>query len=213
MKKTIMTILAVAMTALFGGNAAAQQYALHYSDSTTARLAEGDTITHLLQDWEAEMHVAYISFYVENLTDDTLATNQIVTAIDMPSGMNFVVCAAGQCREDQQLLPDYKIAPKSIHNEVVTIEPHFEGLEVGEAIFKLEVGNAGTMDNKVTVYIKLDISKRASISDVHQNPIKVYPNPTRGRVTVGDSEYDLSTRPAGVYVLPYEGSAVRVIKL
>ncbi|MBQ6068381.1 MAG: hypothetical protein IJK84_02665 [Bacteroidales bacterium] len=48
------------------------------------------------------------------------------------------------------------------------------------------------------------------------SPMHVYPNPTTGTVTVegsfGSYRYDLSDRPAGVYILNVEGRPVKVVK-
>ena len=46
---------------------------------------------------------------------------------------------------------------------------------------------------------------------------RVYPNPTRGWVTVetpqGSRNINLSNRPAGVYIIPVEGHPVKITKL
>ena len=55
---------------------------------------------------------------------------------------------------------------------------------------------------------------------IHPHPsaavLRVYPNPTSGSVTVegsyGSYRYDLSDRPAGVYILNVEGHPVKVVK-
>ena len=55
------------------------------------------------------------------------------------------------------------------------------------------------------------------IATAHGQEMKVYPNPTTGRVTVrgekGEYSFDLSPLKAGVYLIPVEGKTAKVIKL
>ena len=55
-----------------------------------------------------------------------------------------------------------------------------------------------------------------SIPTRQATPFKVYPNPTRGKITVTtphtQRHYDLGDRPAGVYFIPVDGQAVKVVK-
>lgn len=212
MKKNIIACLTLALAITLGCTANAQKYALHFGSTDAAVISDGDTINYTPADWEVELGMAYINFYVENLTGAPQTVNQHVDLLTTSVDMAFSVCAAGQCMEDQDMLPNYIINPNSVYTNPITIEPHFSGFNECDVIFKVTVGDADGLENAVTAFIHFSYS-RNGISDVNQEQIRVYPNPTRGHVTIGDTEYDLRDRPAGMYILPYKGSAVRVIKL
>jgi hypothetical protein len=97
----------------------------------------------------------------------------------------------------------------------LTIEPHLLPEYGGQHIlYRITVGEGENLENSITVYVKVHVSATSGINRVvNHNAVKVYPNPTRGKVTVGNQEYDLSGRAAGVYYLPAESGAARVIKL
>ena len=97
----------------------------------------------------------------------------------------------------------------------LTIEPAVLPQYAGQTVlYRVKVGNIGLVSNTVTVYLRVHMADNLGIESAAA-PVApaAYPNPTTGRVTVGDREYDLSGRPAGVYYLPTEKGKAKVIKL
>ncbi len=66
------------------------------------------------------------------------------------------------------------------------------------------------------IFAIADTEPTESINPFATVQYRVYPNPTRGPVIVASPfrvyHYDLSDRPAGVYVIPVEGCPVKVVK-
>lgn len=208
MKKSIILLLAIMATMTLS----AQQYALHFGTVDGPVVAAGDTVEYTTTDQEMNiMHMAFIYLYIENLTAGDLATDNEVVMLEGPEGLETDLCAGGNCPQQGE----YTIVPGNNPDMPLTIEPRLQPEYGGETIlYRITVGNARTMENSVTIYLKVNISTAQNgIDAVNAAAVKVYPNPTRGKVTVGDKEYDLSGRSAGVYYLPVEGGSARVIKL
>lgn len=211
MKQIITIVLAFVATVCLGGKVNAQQYGLHFQDISAAYLNDGDTVYYHTTDDDAIVGLAYISFYIDNLTDQPVLTDNEVTMIEGPDGMETELCAGGNCPQQGP----YILQPGQNELMPLTIEPQVVKQFAGDTLlYRVKVGNVGLTNNVVTVYLRVYIASNVGIESV-ENPqaLMAYPNPTKGRVTVGDREYDLSGRPAGVYFLPGNGSPVRVIKL
>ena len=77
--------------------------------------------------------------------------------------------------------------------------------------------NAQALINYIAEVEALDTTHTGIVIPQPAPTLTAYPNPTRGPVTVdgptGSYHFDLSGRPAGVYLLPVEGGAVKVVKL
>lgn len=133
-------------------------YALHFNDASSAALKDGATVEYTVQDWERELHMAYINFYVENQTNEALVTDQLVELVDGPDNMTYSLCAGGECPEPPAMPPTYTVAAKSVHDQPITIEPHLEDGMSGTATFKLTVGKAGNVANTgVVAYVKINL--------------------------------------------------------
>lgn len=201
MKKVIILLLAVVATM----SLSAQTYALHLNSADSAVIAEGDTVVYTIPATYV-MDRAYINFYIDNLTDEAILTDNEITLCEGPSNLHFEVCAGGFCPQQGP----YTLQPGPNPYMPLTVEPFTTGMQGKTALFRVKVGKSPTLSNSVTVYLKVVFESNSGIADI-QAPatVKAYPNPTTGKVTVGDKEYDLSGRPAGVYYL----GKTRVIKL
>ena len=208
MKKIIILVMAVVATM----SLSAQQYALHYGAVDGPVVAAGDTVEYTTTDLDMNtMHMAFIYLYIENLTQEGLSTDNDIVMLEGPEGLVTDLCAGGNCPQQGE----YTLVPGDNPEMPLTIEPHllpeYGGMTV---LYRITVANARTMDNAVTVYLRVNISEsQTGIGAVVAPAVKVYPNPTRGKVKVGDREYDLGGRSAGVYYLPTENGTARVIKL
>lgn len=212
MKKAFTLCMAFAAMLMLGSDAFGQGYALHFTDSTTAALNNGDTVEYTPQDWERQIHLAQINFFVENLTAEDMLTDQTVTVTEGPSDMEIGLCAGGQCPIPPAVPPAYTVQANSIHPEPITLKVHLESSYSGFAIIKLTVGTSPRFNPSVTAFLKVNLGT-AGIQNATRQQVKVYPNPTRGKVTVGEKEYDLSQQPAGIYMVPSENGTARIIKL
>lgn len=206
MKKTIILLLAMVATM----SLSAQIYALHLDSVNSPVIAEGDTVVYTATEAAFSMDRLYINFYIDNLTEDPVLTNNEVTLLEGPANMNFEVCAGGYCPQRGS----YTLAPGQNPYMPLTVEPFTAGMRGKTALFRVVVGEEPSLTNSVTVFLKVVFPANNGIAD-REGAVagKVYPNPTSGKVTVGDKEYDLSGRPAGVYYLPANGGNARVIKL
>lgn len=208
MKKTIIFLLAmVAMVSL-----SAQSYALHYGAVDGQVVAAGDTVEYTTTDMDMNiMHMAFLYFYIENLTSRDLATDNNVEMLEGPNGLVTELCAGGNCPQQGV----YTLVPGDNPDMPLTIEPHLSAEYVGQHIlYRITVGEADGLANGVTVFLRVNIVDANGINRIDTPPLeKVYPNPTHGKVTVGEKVFDLSGRSAGVYYLPTENGTARVIKL
>lgn len=208
MKKSIILLLAIVATISLG----AQNYALHFGSVDGPVVAAGDTVEYTTTDVDMNiMHMAYLYLYIENLTDGDLVTDNEIETIEGPAGLETEWCAGGNCPQQGQ----YTIVPGNNPEMPLTIEPHLLPEYGGQHIlYRVTVGEGRNLENGVTVYLRVNIAANSGINSAdNAEAVKVYPNPTRGKVTVGNKEYDLSGRSAGVYYLPVEGGSARVIKL
>ena len=211
MKRIITLALAIVATVAFGNKANAQQYALHYRTVDGPVVSEGDTVDYLTTDDDKLMGLAYISFFIENLTSGNLLTDNEVVQLEGPEGLHTELCAGGNCPQQGP----YTLAPGDNGQMPLTIEPTVLPQYAGQTVlYRVKVGNIGLVSNTVTVYLRVHMADNLGIESAAA-PVApaAYPNPTTGRVTVGDREYDLSGRPAGVYYLPTEKGKAKVIKL
>ena len=207
MKKFIILFLAMMMA--FG--VGAQQYALHYGALNGPVMGANDTTEYNTTADDLNItHMAYLFVYIENLTNGPLETDNEIMKVEGPDGLVTEVCAGGFCPQ----MGSYTLEPGDNDLMPIIIEPHLEASYVGQSIlYRVTVGNANGLANSVTTYIKVNIGTQG-IDDVEVDGKKtVYPNPTTGKVTVGDEEYDLSDRPAGVYFINTGKGTARVIKL
>lgn len=207
MKRIFTFVMAMAAVMLLGGNANAQQYALHIGETT---YADGDTAIYTPQDWEYDLNQTVCNVIIENLTEDVLNTTQQATVVSGPEGQTLEICAGGNCPWNGQ---PYDLAPGVNSDKPITVELHLEKSYTGESLVKVVVGNAPDMANSTTLYIRVVYDKSAIAGAEMPQAVRAYPNPTRGTVTVGDKVYDLGGMPAGLYMLPSEQGMVRVIKL
>ena len=207
MKKTIILVLAIVATM----SLSAQKYALHFNAVDGPVIAAGDTAEYTTTDIDMTRQMAYIYFYIENLTEETLTTDNLVETIEAPEGLVTELCAGGNCPQ----LGTYELVPGENPEMPLTIEPVLVPEYGGQHIlYRITVGEGRNLDNSVTVCLRVNISEVNGINRVENaEAVKVYPNPTHGKVTVGEKEYDLSGRAAGVYYLPVIGGAARIIKL
>lgn len=212
MKKTITLCVALVATLIFGGKTFGQSYELYFNDSTSTALNNGDTVEYTPRSWERQIHLAQINFFVKNLTDDDLLTDQVVTVMNGPSDMEIGLCAGGNCPIPPALPPAYTVEAHRIHPDPITLKVHLEDSYSGSAIIKLTVGVSPRINPSVTAFLKINFGT-AGIENAQRQEVKVYPNPTRGKVTVGEKEYDLSQQPAGIYMVPCENGTARIIKL
>ena len=208
MKKIFVLLLAIVATM----SLSAQKYALHFGAIDGPVVAAGDTVEYTTTDQEMNiMHMAFVYLYIENLTADSLSTDNDVELVEGPEGLETELCAGGNCPQQGE----YTLAPGDNPEMPLTIEPRllpeYDGLHI---VYRITVGEAHGLANGVTVFLRVNVSGSDGIEQaVNAEGVKVYPNPTRGKVTVGDKEYDLGGRAAGVYYLPVKGGAARVIKL
>ena len=193
------------------GGTLPQQYALHYGAVDGPVVGANDTTVYTTTDDDMNiMHMAYVFLYIENLTQNSLVTNNTIEVVSGPVGLETEVCAGGFCPQRGS----YTLQPGDNDMMPIIIEPHLQAEYVGQSIlYRVTVGNNGTMDNSTVTYVKVNIGT-IGIEDVEVDARKAaYPNPTTGKVMVGGTEYDLSDRPAGVYFLPAGKGTARVIKL
>lgn len=210
MKKSIILLMALMATVTLS----AQSYALHLDSINAVALNEGDTVVHMVTDIEQQLGSAVINIYVENLTGEALRTDQAVTVVEGPSDLEVSICAGGFCPIYPNLPPTYLIDANSVFPEPLQIKPHISDVNVNELLLRLKVFCSENPNNNITVFFRVVINENNAISDVQAPaPVKCYPNPTSGKVTVGDKEYDLSGRPAGVYYLSAPQGMARIIKL
>lgn len=207
MKKTFTFAMALAALALLGANANAQQYALHLGETT---YANGDTAVYTPQDWEYDLNQTVCNILIENLTDGVLNTTQEATVVSGPQGQHLEICAGGNCPWNGQ---PYDLEPGLNSEKPITLELSLDKSYTGESLVKVVVGNSPELGNSTTLYVRVVYDKSAIAGAEMPQAVRAYPNPTRSKVTVGDKVYDLSGRPAGVYVLPTEKGMVSVIKL
>ena len=214
MKKTLIQGLLMAVFMLAAGAATAQSYALHYVNSDGAALSDGDTVLFTPEDWELEIGLAQINFYVENLTDDNLLTDQRVEVLSGPSGMTVDICAGGSCPVPPALPAPYTVQAHTTLMDPITLKVHLSPTYSGEALIKLTVGRSPSLGDGLTVYVKATLGSQNGVvaPTAAKRPV-AYPNPTTGKVRVDGLEFDLGDRPAGVYMLPAGNGTVRVIKL
>ena len=208
MKKTIILLLAIVATM----SLSAQKYALHFGAVDGPVIAAGDTAEYTTTDMDMNvMHMAFLYVYIENLTMVNLVTDNLIEVAEGPSDLITEICAGGNCPQQGV----YTLVPGDNPDMPLTIEPHLLPEYGGQHIlYRITVGEGENLENSITVYVKVHVSATSGINRVvNHNAVKVYPNPTRGKVTVGNQEYDLSGRAAGVYYLPAESGAARVIKL
>lgn len=206
MKKII--ILVMTLVAIMGVNA--QSYALHFNSTDSPVVAPGDTVVYTITENDYLFERAYINIYIDNVTDSDLMTDNTIRVTEGPAGLEYEICAGGFCPQQGP----YNLVPGPNPLMPLTIEPLTAGMEGNVAIFEITVGESPRMDNGVTIYLKVVFpGENLGISGVNRTAEKVYPNPTTGKVTVGDREYDLGGRPAGVYYLPAKQGSARVIKL
>ncbi len=208
MKKIIIILMAMMATVTIS----AQSYTLHLDSINAAALNDGDTVVHMVTDIERQLGTAIINLYVENLTDYVQTTDQVVTVVDGPSDLEVAICAGGLCPIYPNMPPPYEIEANTIFSEPLQVKPHLTGVDANELLLRLEGFNSSRPSNKITVFLRVVINNNA-IDAAEAETVKVYPNPTTGKVVVGDKEYDLSGRPAGVYCLPSKQGTARVIKL
>ncbi|MBR4505833.1 MAG: hypothetical protein IKP21_03575 [Bacteroidales bacterium] len=208
MKKSIILFLAIVATM----SLSAQKYALHFGSTDAPVVVAGDTVEYTTTDIDMNvMHMAYLYIYIENLTDSNLVTDNDYEVLEGPADLETEVCAGGNCPQQGE----YTLVPGDNPDMPFTLEPHLKPEYGGQHIlYRVTVGEGRNLENGVTVYIRVNITANSGINSAdNAEAVKVYPNPTRGKVTVGDKEYDLSGRSAGVYYLPVEGGSARVIKL
>lgn len=209
MKKSIILLLAIMATMTLS----AQKYALHFGTVDGPVIAAGDTAEYTTTDMDMNvMHMAFLYVYIENLTMGNLETFHEIAEREGPASLVTDICAGGSCPWDSNT---YTLVPGDNSEMPLTIEPHLLPEYGGQHIlYRITVGEGENLENSITVYVKVNVSTTSGINRVvNHNAVKVYPNPTRGKVTVGNQEYDLSGRAAGVYYLPAESGAARVIKL
>lgn len=208
MKKSIILLMAIVATLSLG----AQNYALHYGSVDGPVIAAGDTVeyTTTAEDMNI-MHMAFIYLYIENLTTEDLTTDNDVVLLEGPDSLAWDLCAGGNCPQQGE----YTLVPGDNPEMPLTIEAHLlPEYSGGHILYRVTVGESRNLENGVTVYLRVNIAANSGINSAENaDAVKVYPNPTRGKVKVGDKEYDLSGRSAGVYYLPVEGGSARVIKL
>ena len=207
MKKTIIFLLA--MVAALG--LSAQKYALHFNATDGPVVYDGDTAVYTTTDEDMIIGMAFIYLYIENLTEDSLTTDNAVEVSEGPADLETSICAGGNCPQQGT----YVVVPGDNPDMPLTIEPHLKAEYGGQHIvYRITVGEGRNLENSITVFLRVNVTGTNGIDHaVSAETVKVYPNPTRGIVTVGDREYNLSDRPAGVYYLPVKGGAARVIKL
>ena len=208
MKKSIILLLAIVATLSLG----AQNYALHFGTVDGPVVAAGDTVEYNTTAEEMDIvHMAFIYLYIENLTTEDLTTDNEVVVLEGPDGLETELCAGGNCPQQGQ----YTLVPGDNPEMPLTIEPHLlPEYSGGHILYRVTVGEGRNLENGITVYLRVNIAANSGINRAENaDAVKVYPNPTRGKVTVGNKEYDLSGRSAGVYYLPVEGGSARVIKL
>lgn len=207
MKKSIILLLAIVATM----SLSAQKYALHFNATDGPVVAAGDTAVYTTADIDITIGRAFINFYIENITDDTLTTDNSWEVTEGPADLETDICAGGNCPQQGM----YDLVPGDNPDMPFTIEPILKPEYGGQyIIYRITIGEGRNLENSVTVYLRVNIIGNNGINRAENaDAVKVYPNPTRGKVTVGDKEYDLSGRSAGVYYVPFEGGAARVIKL
>ena len=207
MKRIVTFMLALVATV----SLSAQSYALHLNSPDSAIIAAGDTAIYTITDHDFVMGRAYINFYIDNLTESAILTDNDIQLVEGPSGLEFEICAGGFCPQQGP----YTLQPGANPYMPLTIEPFTTGMQGKTALFRVKVGKSPSLNNSVTVYLKVIFpGDNEGIADT-QAPLSVkgYPNPTTGKVTVDDREYDLSGRPAGIYYLPTDKGTARIIKL
>ena len=211
MKKIITLALAIVATVAFGNKANAQQYALHFQAVDGPVVSENDTVDYYTTDDDKVTKLAYISFFIENLTESNLLTDNEVVQLEGPEGLELEICAGGHCPQ----LGPYTLVPGNNDQMPLTLEPAVLPQYAGQTVlYRVKVGNIGLVNNTVTVFLRVHMADNLGIEQGAATAAPAaYPNPTTGRVTVGDREYDLSGRPAGVYYLPAEKGKAKVIKL
>ena len=210
MKKNIITVVALATMMLIGGVSSAQQYALHFREASAPAIEPNSTVEYTTEDWEEELGMAAISFIIENLTDSPLMTVQEVTMLEGPEAMAHPeVCGGGTCPWDGQ---PYAVEPGMNPLLPLTLDIMTRGNVGSSVLYRIDVWEDGNRSNSISVNLRVNVGQ-VGIENVEITPVSVYPNPTTGKVKVGDEEFDLSDKPAGVYFLPYEGGAARVIKM
>ena len=207
MKKII--ILSMAMMVAFG--VGAQQYALHFGSVNGPVVGVNDTSVYTTTDDDMnDLHMSSVSLFIENLTSGPLETNNTIEMVEGPAGLVTTVCAGGSCPQQGA----YTLQPGNNDFMPLVIESHLLESYIGQSVlYRVTVGNDRGMANAVTTYVRVNIGT-FGIDAVEVDGKKVaYPNPTTGKVTVGDKEYDLSDRPAGVYFLSTGNGTARVIKM
>ena len=210
MKKIITVLMAATAIFIFGKNAEAQQYALHYLTTDAPALSDGDTVDYTIAEWEYDLGITSCNIFIENLTESNLLTTQEVSIVEGPSSLAPDLCAGGNCPWNGQ---PYELVPGVNTEMPLTIEVPLSSNYTGSLLLKVVVGNSNGLANNTTAYIRMQLGNNGINSADMPETIKTYPNPTTGTVNVGGVEYDLSSHPAGVYYIPYGNSAARVIKL
>lgn len=208
MKKTVIFLLAIVATM----SLCAQNYALHFNAIDGPVISAGDTALYVTTDIDMNIQQrADVFFYIENLTEGNLVTDNEIEALEGPADLETEICAGGNCPQQGE----YTLVPGNNPDMPLTIESHLKPEYGGQHIlYRITVGEGRNLTNGVTIYLRINVSGNGGINQAENaEAIKVYPNPTRGKVTVGDKEYDLSGRAAGVYYMPVKGGAARVIKL
>lgn len=130
-------------------------YALHYLDATSAAVRNGDTVDYTPESWEYELsQTSSLNIYIENRTSNTLSTVQEVTMLQGPEGQRLEVCAGGNCPWNGN---PYDIAPGTDTDKPITVEAGLSNEYSGISLIRVKVGRAGTMDDAVTVYVRVHL--------------------------------------------------------
>ena len=189
----------------------AQQYALHYGAVDGPVVGANDTSVYVTTNSDMNiLHMSSVSLYIENMTSSPLETDNTIEMLEGPAGLVTSICAGGSCPQQGA----YTLQPGDNEYMPLVIETHLQNSYIGQSVlYRVTVGNARGMANSVTTYIRVNIGTQGIESVDVENHKAVYPNPTTGKVTVGDEEYDLGDRPAGVYFINTGKGTARVIKL
>lgn len=172
MKKVLFLMTMVG--ALMMANA--QQFNLLYNG---ANVNNGDTVTYLVLDEEIEVY-----FGIEN-TASAAQTFQAQVEILESEEIEFTgLCAGGDCIPQTTSAP-FEVAPGATYSEFHVAMALIRNISSHtHAFVKLTIGDANTMQNSKTVYVRIQSESYVGIQSAEEVRMNIYPNPAADRITI-----------------------------